>query len=306
MVACTQGWRILVVSLDPFLEEPAICASRLDVPERGQEVVDVAFRDDGQCSFLSNAAVYGDFSKEAEIQGRILQHSDDTRRFEMSRIPYDLHGKQREIRDERFGVLHFGYAHEDANILHVTRHGSYVNWSDAMDKIVLQRMLLRISHPEIPPHVLNKILMDVRQFGSIAIPGLRGLQVFDEAGVHGVLAPSGILGSWGKFGVDVEQAFGINDENFAYAQVWSEPDDRLEVDKTPGAQVSYNQTARAYCLSLIENDMLLCGFECLVYPDGSILPSSISQKRKRVDYAGEDDDDDDGDREDGGGGDGGG
>jgi len=140
-------------------------------------------------------------------------------RFEMSRIPYDLQGVQREIRDDTFAVLHFGY----------------VNWVEAMEKIILQRMMLRAKDPSIPSQVLNKIFMDV----------------IDEAGVHGIGAPSNILGSWRDFGVDIEGAFGMK-ENFVYQQVWSEPDDRLDGETVIRGQSSHAVAYQQSISTLIE------------------------------------------------------
>ncbi|EKX37942.1 hypothetical protein GUITHDRAFT_144627 [Guillardia theta CCMP2712] len=159
-----QDGRLAGTPLDSLLEEPA--------------VVDIAFKDDGKCSYLSNAAAYEDLKgKDWENRDTIMRHSDDTRK--------------------------------------------YVNWVEAMEKIILQRMMLRAKDPSIPSQVLNKIFMDV----------------IDEAGVHGIGAPSNILGSWRDFGVDIEGAFGMK-ENFVYQQVWSEPDDRLDVsDHSPRVSV---------------------------------------------------------------------
>ena len=51
---------------------------------RSLRVVDVAFRDNGKCSYLSNRAADSGLSR----------HSHDSRKFDLSRIPYDLPGEQ--------------------------------------------------------------------------------------------------------------------------------------------------------------------------------------------------------------------
>jgi hypothetical protein len=67
---------------------------------RSLRYVDVAFRDDGRCNYLSNKA----------LDSGTARHSHDSRAFDLSRIPRDLPGSQVEIRSDTHALLHTGAA----------------------------------------------------------------------------------------------------------------------------------------------------------------------------------------------------
>jgi hypothetical protein len=65
---------------------------------RSLRYVDVAFRDDGRCNYLSNKA----------LDSGTARHSHDSRAFDLSRIPRDLPGSQVEMRSGTHALLHTG------------------------------------------------------------------------------------------------------------------------------------------------------------------------------------------------------
>ena len=144
---------------------------------RSLRVVDVAFRDDGQCSYLSNKA----------MDSGLARHSDDTRQFDLSRIPRDLKGSQVEIRGPAHALLHLGF----------------VDWIAAMHRVHLRRLITRLRLPDADGASVNGVLAEV----------------VDEAGVHGVACSWQMFGNWSEYGVDAAEAYGLRGDNI-YAQTF--------------------------------------------------------------------------------------
>mmetsp|Transcript_74808 Transcript_74808/g.121557 ORF Transcript_74808/g.121557 Transcript_74808/m.121557 type:complete len:881 (+) Transcript_74808:52-2694(+) len=145
---------------------------------RSLRIVDIAFRDDASCSYLSNKAADSGLSA----------HSEDTRKFDLSRIPRDLDGLQVEISSQPHGLLHLGF----------------VDWVAAMHRVHLRRLVTRLQLPDADREAVDGVLA----------------HVIDEAGVHGVACSWQMFGNWSNYGVDVAAAFGLR-ASHVYAQVFA-------------------------------------------------------------------------------------
>jgi hypothetical protein len=159
---------------------------------RSLRYVDVAFRDDGRCSFLSNRAEYDDARPEDFWEGegapgwRHWGHGHDTRIFAWSRIPLDLKGGQVMLNRQPHMLMHFGY----------------IDWQRARERMLMMRLETLKQQQHAPDSFAGQVMREV----------------MDEGGVVGSPFTSMPLSNWTETGLDLVGAWGA-EEDTLYKEV---------------------------------------------------------------------------------------
>ena len=155
---------------------------------RSLRYVDVAFRDDGRCSFLSNRAEYDDarpanfWDGERGAGWRHWGHGYDTRRFAWSRIPLDLKGGQVMLNRQPHMLMHFGY----------------IDWQRARERMLMMRLETLKQQHHAPDSFAGQVMREV----------------MDEGGVVGSPFMAMPLSNWTEMGLDLVGAWGAEEDTF--------------------------------------------------------------------------------------------